>query len=72
VGTGVEVSIKELSELVALVEGYEGKILFDTSKPDGTPRKLTDPSKLQALGWRHKVNVDEGVRRLFEWYKNTL
>ena len=71
-GTGVEVSIKELSELVALVEGYEGKILFDTSKPDGTPRKLTDPSKLQALGWRHKVNVDEGVRRLFEWYKNTL
>ena len=65
-------SIKELSELVALVEGYEGKILFDTSKPDGTPRKLTDPSKLQALGWRHKVNVDEGVRRLFEWYKNTL
>ena len=72
VGTGVEVSIKELSKLVALVEGYEGKILFDTSKPDGTLRKLTDPSKLQALGWRHKVNVDEGVRRLFEWYKNTL
>lgn len=72
VGTGVEMSIKELSELVATIEGYEGKILFDSSKPDGTMRKLTDPSKLQALGWRHKVSVDEGVRRLFEWYKNTL
>ena len=72
VGTGVEMSIKELSELVATIEGYDGKILFDSSKPDGTMRKLTDPSKLQALGWRHKVSVDEGVRRLFEWYKNTL
>ena len=51
---------------------YKGKIKFDTSKPDGTMRKLTDPSKLHALGWHHKIEVEDGVKYLFEWYKTTL
>lgn len=72
VGTGMEISLKELSVLIASIVGYQGEIFFDSSKPDGTMRKLTDPSKLHAFGWRHKVEVDEGVQRLFEWYKNSL
>ena len=72
VGTGKELTIRELSELVAGAVGFEGTIEFDTSKPDGTPRKLIDVSKLHSLGWTHKVEIDEGVRLLFEWYKDSL
>lgn len=68
IGTGVEVSIRELAELIAQAEGFEGNILWDGSKPDGTPRKLTDVSKLHSLGWRHKVELEEGVSRLYQWY----
>ena len=57
---------------MATAVGYEGEICFDATKPDGTPRKLTDPSKLHALGWRHKIDVEEGVGRLFAWYKENL
>ena len=72
VGTGKEISIKQLSEVISSVMNYKGKIKFDTSKPDGTMRKLTDPSKLHALGWHHKIEVEDGVKYLFEWYKTTL
>lgn len=72
VGTGKELSIKQLSEVISSVINYKGKIKFDTSKPDGTMRKLTDPSKLHALGWHHKIEVEDGVKYLFEWYKTTL
>ena len=72
VGTGKEISIKQLSEVISSVMNYKGKIKFDTSKPDGTMRKLTDPSKLHALGWHHKIEVEDGVTYLFEWYKTTL
>lgn len=72
VGTGKEISIKQLSEVISSVMNYRGKIKFDTSKPDGTMRKLTDPSKLHALGWHHKIEVEDGVKYLFEWYKTTL
>ena len=68
VGTGKELTIRELSRLVAKVVGFEGTIEFDATKPDGTPRKLIDVSKLHRLGWTHKVEIEEGVRRLFEWY----
>ena len=72
IGTGEEISIKDLAGLIASAVGYGGEIRFDSSKPDGTPRKLTDPSKLHALGWRHKIGVEEGVGRLFAWYKANL
>ncbi|MFI3283365.1 MAG: GDP-L-fucose synthase [Rikenellaceae bacterium] len=68
IGTGEEISIRDLSQLIASVVGFKGTINFDSSKPDGTMRKLTDPSKLHSLGWEHKVRIDEGVRRMYEWY----
>ena len=72
IGTGTEISIRELAELIARTIGFDGTIEFDASKPDGTPRKLTDVSKLHSLGWHHQVDIEEGVRRLFEWYRATI
>ncbi len=72
VGTGKELTIRQLSELVAKAVGFNGTIEFDASKPDGTPRKLIDVSKLHSLGWTHKVEIEDGVRRLFEWYKESI
>ena len=72
VGTGKELTIKELSELVVKAVGFEGKVEFDTSKPDGTMRKLIDVSKLHSLGWTHKIEIEEGVKKLFEWYRSSL
>ena len=72
VGTGKELTIRELSQLVVKAVGFEGKVEFDASKPDGTPRKLIDVNKLHSLGWTHKVEIEEGVRRLFEWYQDSL
>ena len=72
IGTGCEVSIRRLSELVAAAVGFEGEIAFDASKPDGTPRKLTDVTKLHSLGWHHRVDIEEGVRRLYDWYRSDL
>ena len=69
-GTGKEVTIKELTELVAKVVGYEGKILWDTTKPNGTPWKLLDVSKSAALGWRYKVELEEGIRLSYEDFLN--
>lgn len=68
IGTGEEVSIKELAYLVADIIGYKGKIKFNTSMPDGTMRKLTDVSKLQSLGWQHKVNLEKGIQLMYKWY----
>lgn len=68
VGTGTDVSIKELAELICKVVGYNGKIVFDTSKPDGTPKKLLDVSKINSLGWKAKVSLEEGIRKTYEWY----
>lgn len=72
VGTGKELTIRELSELVVKVVGFSGMVEFDTSKPDGTMRKLIDVSKLHSLGWSHKVEIAEGVQKLFEWYQESL
>jgi len=72
VGTGKELTIRELSELVVKAVGFEGTVEFDASKPDGTMRKLIDVSKLHSLGWTHKVEIEEGVQKLFEWYKDSL
>ena len=72
VGTGKELTIRELSQLVVDAVGFEGEVFFDATKPDGTPRKLIDVSKLHSLGWTHSVEIDEGVRKLFVWYRSTL
>ncbi len=72
VGTGKELTIRELSQLVVKAVGFEGEVAFDASKPDGTMRKLIDVSKLHSLGWTHKVEIDEGVQKLFDWYKDSL
>jgi GDP-L-fucose synthase len=68
IGTGKEITIKALAELIMKTVGYTGKLSFDSSKPDGTMRKLTDPSKLHALGWHHRIEIEEGVQRMYEWY----
>lgn len=69
IGTGTDVSIAELASRIKEVVGYQGEIRFDRSKPDGTMKKLTDPSKLHRLGWHHKVELDEGLQRMFRWYQ---
>ncbi len=68
IGTGKEISIKEVARLIVNTIGYQGELRFDASKPDGTMRKLTDVSKLHNLGWHHKIEIEEGVKRLYDWY----
>lgn len=72
IGTGKELTIRALSQLVAQAVDFTGQITFDSSKPDGTPRKLIDVSKLHSLGWTHKVEIEDGVKRLYQWYRHTL
>lgn len=72
VGTGKELTIRELSELIVKSVGFTGEVFFDSSKPDGTMRKLIDVSKLHSLGWYHKIEIEEGVGMLFDWYKKTI
>lgn len=68
IGTGEDIGIKELAELIKETIGYDGELHFNTSKPDGTMGRLLDVSKLNSLGWKHKVDLTEGVKRLYEWY----
>lgn len=70
IGTGKEITIKELAELVKKTVGYEGGIVWDSSMPDGTPRKLTDVTRLHELGWRHKIELEEGVKLAYEWFRD--
>ena len=72
VGTGKELTIRELSELVVKAVDFKGEVIFDSNKPDGTMRKLIDVSKLHSLGWTHKVEIEDGVQKLFDWYKSSL
>ncbi len=72
VGTGKELPINQLSALVAKSVGFEGEIVWDSTKPDGTMRKLISVDKLHKLGWTHKVEIEDGVQKLFEWYKESL
>lgn len=69
-GTGKELSIKQLTELVAKVVGYTGKISWDSTKPDGTPRKLLDVSKLSSLGWHYKTELEDGIRLTYADFLN--
>ena len=68
IGTGEEISIADLANLIKKEVGFDGKIRWDTSKPDGTMKKLTDVSKLHSLGWHHRIDISEGIHKLYEWY----
>ena len=70
IGTGHDITIKELALLIQKVVGFEGELVFDTSQPDGTPRKLMDVSKLHAKGWHHQVELEQGIRLVYEDFKN--
>jgi GDP-L-fucose synthase len=70
IGTGKEITIKNLAVLIKEHIGFNGKLVFNSKKPDGSMRKLTDPKKLNDLGWHHKINVGEGISKLYKWYKN--
>ena len=72
VGSGKELTIKDLATKVAKAVDFTGTIVWDASKPNGTPRKLIDVEKLHRLGWHHKVDIDEGISRLYQWYKHSL
>jgi GDP-L-fucose synthase len=72
VGVGEDLSIRELAEMVARVVGYRGELAFDTSKPDGTPRKLVDTARINALGWRARIGLEEGLRDTYRWYLDNL
>lgn len=72
IGSGREVTIAQLAELVRRAVGYAGKILWDSSKPDGTMRKLTDVSRLHSLGWHHRMEIEDGVPALYKWYVDNL
>jgi GDP-L-fucose synthase len=67
-GAGYEVSIRELAEIIARVVGYTGKLVFDTTKPDGTPRKLMDSSRIAALGWTPAISLEDGISSTYRWY----
>jgi GDP-L-fucose synthase len=69
IGWGMDVTIRELAEIVQAAVGYNGRLLFDTSKPDGTPRKLLDVSRLTGLGWQPRISLRNGIERTYEWFK---
>lgn len=68
VGVGEDISIRDLAELIARIVGFEGEIVWDSSKPDGTPRKLLDVSRLFSLGWRPRISLEEGIRQTYQWF----
>ncbi len=72
IGTGEDVSINELVQIMKDVIGYEGNIIYDTSKPDGTPRKLLNVDKLHNLGWKHKYSLEEGIKMTYEYYLESI
>lgn len=72
IGTGKELTIKDLANLVVKTVGFDGSIVWDKSKPNGTPRKIVDVSKLHSLGWHHKIEIEEGVEKLYKWYQDSL
>jgi len=72
IGIKQEYSIEELAQIIQKIVGYSGELYFDSSKPDGTMVKLTDPSKLHDLGWKHTIELEDGIKRVYEWYTKDL
>ena len=72
VGTGVDVTIKELAETIQKIVGHHGEIIWDSQKPDGTPRKLMDISKMHDLGWKHQVELSKGIEKTYQWFLSNI
>ena len=72
VGSGVDVTIRELAEMIRQAVGFDGRLVFDRSKPDGTPQKLLDVNRLQALGWQAQIGLQDGIQRTYAWYRETM
>jgi len=72
IGTGEDVTIAEFADLIAKVVGYGGKIIYDSSKPDGTPRKLLDVNKAHSYGWKHLIELEDGLRQTYAWFVDAL
>ncbi|KGO87433.1 GDP-L-fucose synthase [Flavobacterium rivuli WB 3.3-2 = DSM 21788] len=72
VGTGHDLTIKDLAETIAKIVGHTGEIIWDSTKPDGTPRKLMDVSKMHDLGWKHQVELEEGVKKTYQWFLENI
>lgn len=72
IGTGIDLPISKFAEMIAKVVGFEGKIVYDRSKPDGPPRKLLDVSKIHSLGWRHRISLEDGIKQTYEWFLDAL
>ncbi|MCB0382499.1 MAG: GDP-L-fucose synthase [Psychroserpens sp.] len=70
IGTGEDISISELAATIKTIIGFKGELVYNVDKPDGTLRKLTDVSKLNALGWKHKMSLEDGIKNMYEWYRN--
>ncbi len=70
IGTGKDISIKELAQIIKRIVGFKGGLIYDVKKPDGTNRKLTDVSKIKSMGWHHKIEIQEGIEKLYKWYLN--
>ena len=68
IGTGIDVSIRDLAYMIKDLVGFNGELYFNVTKPDGTMAKLTNPSKLNDLGWKHKTELEDGIRTMYEWY----
>jgi len=68
IGTGEDLTIKELAETIQKITKHQGKIIWDATKPDGTPRKLLDVSKMHQLGWKHKLNLEQGIQKTYDWF----
>ena len=68
IGTGIDISIKDLASLIKTIIGFKGNLYFNTNKPDGTMKKLTDPSKLHNLGWKHQIELHDGIKKVYDWY----
>jgi GDP-L-fucose synthase len=72
IGTGKDITIKELAQTIQKVIGHQGKILWDASKPDGTPRKLMDVSKMKEIGWRYSTELEEGIKKTYTWFLKNM
>ena len=72
IGTGEDVTICELAEVIKKITGFKGELKFDSTKPDGTPRKLMDVSRLNKLGWKHKLTLEQGIKKAYDWYLENI
>ena len=70
IGSGIEITIRDLAELIQKLSGYQGELIFDESKPDGTPRKIMDESNLKKIGWTHSIGLEEGIRQTILDYES--